>query len=56
MDLFGNKKHEMNDDGISKLKSFLLLLIDEFTDNHPSELYKNKITETIYDEEHDRIY
>lgn len=48
-------KNYINND-LDKVKSLLLLLIDEFTDNHPSELYKNKITETIYDEEHDRIY
>lgn len=48
-------KNYINND-INKLKSLLLLLIDEFTDKHPSELYTNKITETIYDEEYDRVY
>ena len=48
-------KDYINND-LDKVKSLLLILIDEFTDKHPSELYRNKITETIYDEEHERIY
>ena len=48
-------KDYINND-LDKIKSLLLLVVDEFTSKHASELYGNKITQTIYDEEYDWIY
>lgn len=47
-------KDYINND-LDKVKSLLLLLVDEFISKHPSELYGNP-TETIYDEEYDWVY